>query len=169
MTERALEAGDPGEQPALGASRPGQPSRQSVSPILMVGWPRLASGAGDGEAHSSQTLPGGEIGDLESRIDHPGPQVPWHLLIRWDARFGELPVPLGPNRGLVAGKIQSLDGRAALPTTVRWREPSSDRVGSVHHVAPPSTLPDGDRVDVEGHSQAAPGSSRLEMRRATRA
>jgi hypothetical protein len=130
MTERALEAGDPGEQPALGASRPGQPSRQSVFADPLVGWPRLASGAGDGEAHSSQTLPGGEIGDLESRIDHPGPQVPWHLLIRWDARFGEMPVPLGPNRGLVAGKIQSLDGRAALPTTVRWREPSSDRVGS---------------------------------------
>jgi hypothetical protein len=35
-------------------------------------------------------------------------------------------------------------------------------------VAPPSTLSDGDRVDVEAHGQAAPGSSRLETSRATR-
>jgi hypothetical protein len=56
-----------------------------------------------------------------------------------------------------------------LPTTVRRRDASRERVGSVHRVPPPSTLPEGDRVDVEGHVQAAPGSSRLETRRATRA
>jgi hypothetical protein len=39
----------------------------------------------------------------------------------------------------------------------------------MNRVTPPPTLPDGDRVDVEGHAQAAPGSSRLETSRATRA
>src|SRR5439155_19206053 len=117
----------------------------------LVGWPRQASGAGGCEAHALQTVLGGEIGDLESRIDRPGPQVPRHLLVRRDARFGEMAVPLGPDGGLVAGEIERLDSRPVLPATIGWRQPSSERVGSMDHVAPPSTLSNDDGVDVERH------------------
>jgi hypothetical protein len=136
---------------------------------LLVWWPRLASRAENWEAHPRQTLCGCEVGDLEPRLDRPPPEVPRHLLVRRDACFGEMAIPLGPDRGLVAGEVQRLNGRATLPAAVRRRDPSRERVGSAHRVAPPSTLPDGDGVDVEGHAQAAPGSSRLETRRATRA
>jgi hypothetical protein len=80
-----------------------------------------------------------------------------------------MPVPLGPDRGLIAGEVQRLDGGTMLPAAIRRRDPSRERIGAMNRVAPPSTLPDGDRVDVEGHAQVAPGSSRLETRRATRA
>jgi hypothetical protein len=73
---------------------------------------------GDTEADALETVPGPEIGDVESRIDRPGPQVPRHLLIRWNARFGEMAVPLGPDGGLVAGEIDRLDDRAVLPATI---------------------------------------------------
>jgi hypothetical protein len=156
---------------------PGGTGREETQPArspelfanLLVWWPRLASGAGNYQAHPLQALCGSEVSDLEPRLDGPPPQVPRHLLGRWNARFGEMPVPLGPDRGLVAGEVQRLDARPMLPATVGGRDASRERVGSVHRVAPPSTLPEGDRVDVEGHAQAAPGSSKLETRRATRA
>jgi hypothetical protein len=129
---------------------------------------RFSARARDRETHSLQLLRGREVGDFKSRIDRPGPQVSRHLLIWGDARLGEVPVPLGPDGGLVAGKVERLDDRAALPAAVGWGEPLRERLGPVDRVTPPPTLPDGDGVDVEGHAQAAPGSSRLETRRATR-
>ena len=136
---------------------------------LLVRRPGLPPGARDCQTHPYQSLRGPEIGDLKPRVDCPRPQVPRHLLVWRDARLGEVPIPFGPHRGLVTGEVERLDDRAALPAAVWRRKAPRQRIGAVDGVPPPSTLPKGDRVDVEGHAQAAPGSSRLETRRATRA
>lgn len=96
---------------------PALPPQRLTDPL--VGRPRLASGAGHGEPHSLQAILGREVGDLESRIDFPGPQVARHLLVGRDARFGQVPIPLGPHRCLVTGEIQPPNGRTVLPATVR--------------------------------------------------
>jgi hypothetical protein len=114
-------------------------------------------------------LRGREVGDLEPWLDRPRPEIAWHLLVRGDAGLGEMPIPLGPHRGLIAGEIEGVDGRAPLPAVIRRGKAPRQRIGAVDRVAPPSTLPDDDGVDVKGHAQAAPGSSRLETKRATRA
>jgi hypothetical protein len=160
--EAVLRSGGAGSQ----QTRPPLPPQRLTD--RLVRRPGLPPGTRGREAHASQALRGREIGDLEPRVDHPPPQVPRHLPVRRDTRLGEVPVPLGPDRGLVAGEVDYLDDRAALPATVGWGTPSGQRVGPVDGVAPPSTLSYGDGVDVEGHVQAAPDSSRLVTRRATR-
>jgi hypothetical protein len=114
----------------------------------LVGMPSSSPRSGHAEANSGESGGIGDVGHLEGR-DLIAPQVARQRTGRWDGRFGEVAVPLGPDASLVFGKVQGVDERSALPSVVAGRAGASEWVDSGWDVAPP---PPGDRrrVDVEG-------------------
>ena len=67
----------------------------------LVGRPATTARAWDVQAYASEAVRLREIGDLD--VDVPLPDVAWHLLVRWYAEFGQVPVPLRPRGLLVFG------------------------------------------------------------------
>ncbi len=86
------------------------------------------------------------------------------------APLGEMAIPLGPERLLPIGEVESVDDVAALPTVVTRRPRPNARVSTVGDVTQPRAG-GVNRIDIEcqrAGPQTAPGDSSSDTTRATR-
>lgn len=88
-----------------------------------------------------------EVGDVEPRHS-VAPLIARKLVHGRYATFGEMPVPLSPQRVLLLGEVESVDGLATLPAVVAGRLRPKARVRVVRNVAQPGACR-ADRIDVE--------------------
>ena len=113
----------------------------------LEGGPTTTSRSWCGQAHTAEPGWVGEVRHLQRRhVVVPKVAGEGH---QWgQARFGQVPVPLGPGAVGAVGKIEGVHGGAVLPPVVTGRVKPPGRVSSGGHVPPPSTLDDGG-LDVE--------------------
>jgi hypothetical protein len=99
------------------------------------------------EAQTREPLGRREIGDVEPRHS-VAPLIARKLVHGRYATFGEMPVPLSPQRVLLLGEVEGVDGVATLPAVVAWRLRPRARVRVVRNVAQPGARR-ADCIDVE--------------------
>lgn len=115
--------------------------------------PVPACGRRSRKADPLKSIGGAQVGKSEVRGKSPAPEVSRQLRHRRERQLREVAVPLGPNRGLVAGEIQGVYDGSPLPTGVRWRIRSLIRIRAASGVAIPDRLKGtGHRLHIERHA-----------------
>jgi hypothetical protein len=99
------------------------------------------------EAQTREPLGRREIGDVESR-NSIAPLIARKLVHGRYATLGEMPVPLRPQRVLLLGEVEGVDGLATLPAVVAGRLRPRARIRVVRNVAQPGACR-ADCIDVE--------------------
>jgi len=136
---------------------------------VLTGRPAFAAWCRQREPDACESVCFAEICHVE-RSHAVTPDVSRKLLHRWNAPFGEVAIPLSPERLLLIGEVEGIDDVAALPAVVARRLWPSAWVSAVRDLTQPRAGGVG-RIDVErqrGRPQTAPGDSSSETTRATR-
>lgn len=136
---------------------------------ILVGRPASPAWSRWGQADAGEPSRIAEIGDFKPP-DGVAPHISGKLPKRWDTTLGEVAIPLSPQRFLVVGEVERVEGVAALPAVVAGRLRPYVWIGVMCDVAQPR--PRGrNRINVERQRagpQTAPGDSSSETTRATR-
>lgn len=135
---------------------------------VLIGRPTFAARCRRVKPNTRESVRSAEIGDVKP-AHSVAPDISRKLAHWWYASLGEMAIPLGPERVLRVGEVESVDDVAALPAVIAWRLRPNARVGAVRNV----TQPDAggvDRIDIEcqrARPQTAPGDSSSDTTRAT--
>ena len=102
----------------------------------LIGAPGAAAGSGRVKADLRQPVGVAQVGNAQRR-NAKAPHVARQGVQRRQAAFGEVAIPLGPERLLVTRQVQRIYDRAALPAVVLGRDGPPSRIGAVGNVAQP--------------------------------
>jgi len=148
------------EQAQHEAPRPRGAGREQALPAVapqrladaLEGAPRAATGSRRLEAYPGQPVGVAKVGNTQCG-NAKTPHVARQGVQRWQAALGEVAVPLGPERVLVAREEEGIDDRSALPAVVRRRDGPGAGIGVVGNMP----KPDAGRIECPGFERQGSG------------